>query len=474
MKARTRLSVVNRALPVLALACLALGAAVAHAKEVRWERLVLAMGGHEVGTTEVRDFRTPEGFRFERASDLRIVRGSTVLKIKTKTESFTDANLRPLRWRFEKTDASGTLVSEGELRGGKAIVRTTQAGATVENVLDAPKDLLLATALDRKLRTNLQRLAGKPAQTYPVLVEDMGAITPMKVSVRKDGVGYVITTSFAGVTTEDYVDDKGRTLRSETPALSAVAYPVGAAPPKSVQQGDIDVLARSTWKAPRLSRSVKRVRYRVHTPDAKTFDIPEDDRQRVKKRTAKFVEVEVTDAPSVRRGLTASERKTMTSATPYEPTGDPRLRATVAEVTKSATSERDKVARLTQWVYEHVEEKGLDRGYAPALATLESGAGDCTEHSVLLSALLRSAGIPTRLVDGVVVSGGRAGYHEWVEVEVDGQVVPADPTFGEFPASPARLKLAEGSSAPDGLLRLGVAAGRLLRPGVRVEVVSSD
>ena len=126
-------------------------------------------------------------------------------------------------------------------------------------------------------------------------------------------------------------------------------------------------------------------------------------------------------------------------------------------------------------MYQHVQAKSLDRGYAPATATLESRAGDCTEHSVLLSALLRSVGIPTRLVDGVVVDGGRAGYHEWVEVQIDQEgFVPADPTFGEFPASPLRLKLAEGSSSPEGLLGLGVAAGRMLRPEVRIEVLSSS
>ena len=129
--------------------------------------------------------------------------------------------------------------------------------------------------------------------------------------------------------------------------------------------------------------------------------------------------------------------------------------------------------RLVRFVHAHVKQKNLDRGYAPATATLDSRSGDCTEHSVLLSALLRTLNIPTRLVDGVVVDGGRAGYHEWVEVQVDNEgFIPADPTFGEFPASPLRLKLAEGSSSPQGLLHLGISAGRMLRPEVRVEVVA--
>ena len=107
--------------------------------------------------------------------------------------------------------------------------------------------------------------------------------------------------------------------------------------------------------------------------------------------------------------------------------------------------------------------------------TLEQRKGDCTEHAVLLSALLRTQGIPTRLVDGVVVSGGVLGYHQWIEVQIDDEgMVPADPTFGEFPASVQRLKLAEGASDPQGLMDLGMAAARILRPGTRIEVLEAD
>jgi transglutaminase-like putative cysteine protease len=443
-------------------------------REVRYEALAIAMGGHEVGTTFARDVETKDGYRFERNAKLRIVRGAARLEIETKTTGWTDRDLRPLRWRFEKKDAAGTMVSEGEVKGGKVLLRTTQAGATVNNEVAAPAGLMLASSLEHRLRRDAAKLAGKPAQTFPVLVEDMGAVTTMKVKVERDGKGFRLKTTLATMETTDRIDAAGRTILSETPALAAIAYPLGSPPPKAVKAGDIDVLARSTWKAPRLSSDVRRVRYRVYTPDAKSFEVPEDDRQRVTKRTSKYVEIEVTDAPSLNSRLPLAERAKALAATPYEPITDPRLKSAFVEATNGAHGTRQRVAALTRWVYDHVDAKGLDRGYAPALATLQSRAGDCTEHSVLLSALLRSAGIPTRLVDGVVVDGGRAGYHEWVEVEIDGQVIPADPTFGQFPASPARLKLAEGSSSPEGLLALGVAAGRLLRPGVRVEVVDAD
>ena len=202
--------------------------------------------------------------------------------------------------------------------------------------------------------------------------------------------------------------------------------------------------------------------------------MPEDNRQRVVARGKGTVDVVVRAVPSTKRALSAAERAALIAPTPYEDTANRALHQAAIRETKGARTTREKIAALTQFVYRHVEAKTLDRGYAPAVTTLKSKTGDCTEHAVLLSALLRSLQIPTRLVDGVVVDGGRAGYHEWVEVQVDDSgFVPADPTFGQFPASPARLKLAEGSSDPEGLLKLGIAAGRILRPGVRIEVVQA-
>ena len=110
----------------------------------------------------------------------------------------------------------------------------------------------------------------------------------------------------------------------------------------------------------------------------------------------------------------------------------------------------------------------------PATETLESRVGDCTEHSVLFSALAKASGIPTRLVDGVVVADGRIGYHEWVEVYLKGEGWRAvDPTFGEARAGPNRLKLATGTSQPEELLRMGMSAASALT-GLKISVISHE
>jgi len=440
-------------------------------REIRYERLAFAMGGHEVGTSEARDVETPTGFRFERKSTISVKRGDTRIDMATVTVAETTKEFRPVRFRFEKRDAAGLFVLTGSVEANDLVLRA-EGSASPERRIAIDDKLTFASAMDLIIRRGLKDGARHERK---VLVEEMGAVTDMKsvVSLKKGG-GFIVKTSLAGLEIEDELDAQGRTIVSRTPALGAVAYPVGLPPPEGIAAGDIDVLARSTWPAPRLHARVTRVVYRVTTPDAERFFVPEDHRQRVLARTANSVDIEVTARPSTTKALTAAEKRELTSGTVYEAIDDPKIKAASARVTSGASSTQEKVDRLVKFVYEHVDAKSLDRGYAPAHVTLDAKEGDCTEHSVLLSALLRSQGIATRLVDGVVVDGGRAGYHEWVEAYIDGTgFVPVDPTFGESPASPARLKLAEGSSSPEGLLALGIAAGRMLRPGVKIEVVEA-
>jgi len=439
--------------------------------------LVVNLAGEEVGTMTARDVEDGKGTTLVRTADLTIRRGQTVTRVKTTTTVTLDAGRRPLRYRFEKSDPAGTLVTEGVVaKDGKSLkLTTTQNGAAVDNVVALPGDFTFAVALEHEVRR-----APKDgfSVTRPVVLEEMGAVVPMTTSVKQDGDAFVITASFAGLTTEERVDAQGRTLVARTPSIGVVAYPWGQAPKDvqaQLQQGKkADLLAVSTWKTRVVPADAKRVVYRVTTPDAATFAVPEDARQKVLARTTTSVDIEVKAGPSTTTTLTRPAREKALSATPYEAVKDPRIVRAAKDAVGDTTDKAEMVKRLSAFVYRHVQKKGLDRGYAPAIATLESRSGDCTEHSVLMSALLRSSGIPTRIVDGVVVDGGNAGYHEWVEVDLGAGFVAVDPTFNAWPAGPQRLKLAEGSTLPDEHLGLSLAAARLLKTGVVVEVLSAE
>ncbi len=78
------------------------------------------------------------------------------------------------------------------------------------------------------------------------------------------------------------------------------------------------------------------------------------------------------------------------------------------------------------------------KGTTDALTALRLGEASCNGKSRLFVALARAAGIPARLVGGMILeAGSKRTSHQWVEVYVEGRWVPFCPTnrhFAELPA----------------------------------------
>jgi len=73
------------------------------------------------------------------------------------------------------------------------------------------------------------------------------------------------------------------------------------------------------------------------------------------------------------------------------------------------------------------------KGVTDALTAAKLGEASCNGKSRLFVALARSAGIPSRLVGGMILEKGtKKTSHQWVEVYVAGEWVPFDPLNGHF------------------------------------------
>ncbi|GAB4543348.1 MAG: hypothetical protein Fur0020_12810 [Thermodesulfovibrionia bacterium] len=71
-------------------------------------------------------------------------------------------------------------------------------------------------------------------------------------------------------------------------------------------------------------------------------------------------------------------------------------------------------------------------------------SGDYIERSLMFATYSRSAGLPTRIVSGLVYLKGYFYFHVWPEVWFD-RWIPADPTFMQFPADVTHIPLRSGS-----------------------------
>lgn len=127
---------------------------------------------------------------------------------------------------------------------------------------------------------------------------------------------------------------------------------------------------------------------------------------------------------------------------------------------------------IREFVHRFIDAKSLDVGLASATEVARTGKGDCTEHAVLLTAMLRADGVPSRTVTGLVyvdaALGAREvfGYHMWSQAWLDGRWVDLDATLGpDTPFDAAHIAfghsdMAEGEMVND-MVVLAPLFGRL-------------
>ena len=78
--------------------------------------------------------------------------------------------------------------------------------------------------------------------------------------------------------------------------------------------------------------------------------------------------------------------------------------------------------------YDNAKIDTLAPGYLPSIEdTFSSGRGICYDFAALFASMLRSQGVPAKLVMGYTPNA--VGYHAWNEVYVDGKWIVVDITY---------------------------------------------
>lgn len=151
--------------------------------------------------------------------------------------------------------------------------------------------------------------------------------------------------------------------------------------------------------------------------------------------------------------------------TPFLQIQDPSIEQTAQRIVQGEQRAYFAARKLQQWVHRHITHKTMALGFASARDTLLSREGDCTEHAVLLAALTRSLGIPSRVAVGLIYLPdanshfGRFVYHMWTEVYVgnasEGNWIPLDATNPEPIPDATHIKMADSPlNSLDDLARL--------------------
>ncbi|HPR54933.1 MAG TPA: transglutaminase-like domain-containing protein [Deltaproteobacteria bacterium] len=148
------------------------------------------------------------------------------------------------------------------------------------------------------------------------------------------------------------------------------------------------------------------------------------------------------------------------------PAASDRIRGLAAAVAQATDDPQTRIRAILSWIDGHIEKEAAD--VFSALDVLDKGRAECQGHALLYAALARAAGIPTRVVNGIVYSGEHQGflYHTWAESCIGGAWTAVDPTFAQEAADATHIKIVEGDS-PEDLMPLVGLIGRL-----RAEIVT--
>jgi hypothetical protein len=270
-----------------------------------------------------------------------------------------------------------------------------------------------------------------------------------------------IQVSYAGMEATSWYDREGRVLKEVSPmGFSMIREDAGQAR-RGLMEGDeaVDITASTMVSVDKHLPDPTGLRYLrvlLEGIDPAGFEI-EGGRQRLQGATLEIVKEDVASLPKLSIPFGDGGLSDFLEATAFLQSDDERVVRLAREVVGQEKDAAAVARRLMDWVYENLEKRPTV-SLPSALEVLEDGAGDCNEHAALMAALSRAAGLPARLVVGVVYTGNGFFYHAWNEVWVGGWV-SLDPVMAQFPADATHVKFIDGGLEEQ--MRMARVIGRL-------------
>ncbi|MGB0714909.1 MAG: transglutaminase-like domain-containing protein [Phycisphaerae bacterium] len=405
--------------------------------------------------------------------------------VEIESEQWTKETLegKPLAFAAKMKAATMDTETRGEIADGKVTVTTAQFGMEQKQTHPFAGDGVMSWGVYRA-----SILAGiEPGKSFKLKV-----YTP---ELRLDAPVDVETTMFDWET----FDNRGEQLRG-LKSSSKMITPMGemeivawldkdGLPVRSIFPmpglGNIEIYAVDKAKAladfvpPEMfmtstipvKRSIDRKKsreivYEISAKDGEsgigTFPTTGMQKVSAKGKIQKLVVTrqEYTSAGRQSGQLSAAEHLEYTGSNLMMNLDDPELKALAK---KAVGDEKDpyKLAdKLRVFVTDYISDKNLDVAFATASEVCRNKSGDCSEHGVLLAALGRLAGFPSRVVVGlayVPLFGAQQdiyGYHMWTQFYIDGRWLDYDAALRETSCSPARIAMAVSSMQNAGMAEL--------------------
>jgi transglutaminase-like putative cysteine protease len=430
-------------------------------ESARWH-LVVADDGTTVGT--IMETRSADGR--ESRSEQRFTvqeRGDSPTEIVERSTTYHDAAGAVVRIVRERRAGRNTTTTEARLLPGRAeIVRRSQAAPPTTTAVPLPVDIRFDGGIG--LLAGWER-AANPELAFTSLNVDAMKVERVVISAAPAatrvpaGHSALLRRSFEGESLRSVqlliLDGAGRIVETRQPIFGAVmtirpASAAEASRPIPPYRPLARALVQSPFRIPAGALD-GHIRYRFSFRDGIAFPLPVTSEQRVTPGEAGAT-IDICRDCGPGLSTTPEALAEARRPTPWLQSNHPRVQALATPVRYSGVSDARRMLALVRIVEQQIVDIDF-AGHFTAVETLARRRGDCTESAVLLAALGRSIGIPTKVASGLVYS--RGAYHgtsnvflphSWVLAYVDGRWRSFDAALGAFDSSHIALTIGDGDA----------------------------
>lgn len=382
----------------------------------------------------------------------------SAMDIRMETTSWIDSAGNLLRMDFKNVSQGRSSTFVAEFKGQKIFIDTVNNGSKGKKVLDVPAgQRVIDDPIARA--SELSQGASGSKSTFLILDPLTVALVPNtvifhgKTKVKiwdSDFVGDKVEVSDPRTPTFAYLDSTGSIAKVEGP-FGMEMYPETRAKAMNIVAGKtvkIDLAEISKVKVQPGSKnpggSSKAV-LKVTGPGASK--LISDSQQRVEPSGSAFT---VTIAPrkwesGVSLAQARKDQPEFLKPSMLIPSDDPAMISKAKELAGNLDDTLKIADRVTRHVFQIMSPNTGIGVLRDAREVLKTKEGLCRDHAVLCATLMRAAGVPTRVISGLIFDGDAYYYHAWVECWSGSDWIAFDSTRGSEPFSAAHLKLGQGN-----------------------------
>jgi len=421
-----------------------------------WEHwYTLELAGQTAGWMRETVYLDGSVYRSETESKFKVSRGPIELEIKMSGEFVETKAGKPLRLHFVQDLSLQKIETFWEFTDDVVKSTTKQGGRELKKDLPLPDGTWLTPmGVHRYLAE--RREAGAKEITYRTVLGESG-LAP--ITIKHEFIG------------DEEIEIQGRmlavtvwrTTNSATPGMAStsrisrdghlvqdeVSLPFGKVMTRLSTK--LEALALGLAPAPEMmvstfvkaDKPIERVRQtttstlRLRIREGEMPEIPSAGAQRVKPgNDAKSVLLKVDINDNLEASAEDVENAEYLMPSVMADSTDPQILAlTKSALRRVSDDPYDRAEALRRFVHKHISAKSLDTAFATASETARMRTGDCSEHGVLLCALMRAADIPSRVATGLIYADAFAGetdifgWHMWTQALIDGKWVDYDATL---------------------------------------------